>query len=77
MRLPEAVTLQMMNDEPRIWRSVQGDVHTALMKFDRVVAIAFDECFLSAGCTSVENGSPSRLFGSSREPDAITPSPAV
>ena len=46
VRLPESITLQMMNDEPRIWRSVQGDIHTALMKFDRVVAIAFDESWM-------------------------------
>lgn len=46
VRLPESISLQLLNDEPRIWRSIQGDVNVALMKFDRVVCVAFDESWL-------------------------------
>jgi len=58
IRLPESITLQMLNDEPRIWRLVQGDVHVALMKFDRIIAVAFDESWVVDAIVNVaENDS--------------------
>jgi len=63
VRLPEAITLQMMNDEPRIWRLVQADIHTALMKFDRVVAIAFDESWMVDAIVNVAENDSVMLAG--------------
>ena len=58
VRLPESITLQMLNDEPRIWRLVQGDVHVALMKLDRIIAVAFDESWVVDAIVNVaENDS--------------------
>ncbi len=58
VRLPESITLQMLNDEPRIWRLVQADVHVALMKFDRIIAVAFDESWVVDAIVNVaENDS--------------------
>ncbi len=63
VRLPEAITLQMMNDEPRIWRSIQGNVHTALQKFDRVVAVAFDESWMVDAVVNVAENDSVMLAG--------------
>ena len=63
VRLPESVTLQMLNDEPRIWRLVQADVHCALMKFDRVVAIAFDESWMVDAIVNVAENDSVMLAG--------------
>ncbi len=63
VRLPEAITLQMLNDEPKIWRAVQADVHTALQKFDRVVAIAFDESWMIDAVVNVAERDSVMLAG--------------
>ncbi len=63
VRLPEAISLQHLNDEPRIWRSVQADVNTALMKFDRVVAIAFDESWMVDAVVNVAERDSVMLAG--------------
>ena len=53
IRLPESVTLQHLNDEPKIWRAVQGDVNFALMKYDRIIAVAFDESWLAEAIVNI------------------------
>lgn len=42
IRLPEAATLQDLND-PKLWRSLQGDRGKSLRKLDRVVILPFNE----------------------------------
>ena len=53
----------MLNDEPRIWRLVQADVHVALMKFDRIIAVAFDESWMVDAIVNVAENDSVMLAG--------------
>lgn len=46
VRLAAEHTLQDLQDDPTLWRAVQGNPHVALRKYDRLMIVSHDEAWL-------------------------------